>query len=189
MTPRRYQGRERISPPTFGAELAKTSSRGRQDRKQPRVHVVRGCPAPGCSETTPSQLLISSCCFEARPQNFRELDGCTVNTETDFTINGLQWTYFCIPQQSATARECFLLPVGYLLSYTYIKLWILDLKFLFPPPPPKKATEIELLGCKISNTLYLQFSSKNLPPLFFITTWRTAIQHIPFFTTLSLRKI
>jgi len=41
----------------------------------------------------------------------------------------------------------------------------LTYNFYYPPPP--KATEIQLLGCKISNTLYLQFSSKNLPHLFY----------------------
>lgn len=144
--------------------------------------MARGCPAPGCSEIAPSRMLNSSRPFKAQQKNTRELDGCTVNTETNFTINGLQWTYFCILQQS---RECFLLPIDYLLSHIYIKLRILDLTISISPP--QKATEIELLSCKISNTLYLQFNFKKLPHLFFITTW-TAL-HIPFFTTLSLRKI
>lgn len=135
-TPWRYQGRGRISPTTHLWGWGRTGQKkaAEEDRAENSCRsVVRGCPAPGCSEIAPSQMLISIHPFKAQ-QNIWQLHGCTVITETNFTTNGLQWTYFCILQQSTTARECFLLPVDYLLSHTYIKLWIFDLKFLFPSP-------------------------------------------------------
>lgn len=92
-----------FQPSTFGTELLHLPlhtpkkkqpavEEGRA-RKQPQTPAARGASALGCSEISPSQMRISTCPFQAQQQTIGELDGCTVNTETNLIANGLQRTY------------------------------------------------------------------------------------------------